>query len=115
MIWVESHSLGESSMTEKFIWRPYFENWSEIHGAKQGVEEKLLEYQEQSKECPGTGSIIHISGLKIPRSALKRQTNLHISYLYLGFIYWQSNIIQIPSCMYFTKTGSSNESKVRCQ
>lgn len=46
MIWVESHSLGESSMTEKFIWRPYFENWSEIHGAKQGVEEKLLEYQE---------------------------------------------------------------------
>lgn len=65
MIWVESHLLGESSMTEKFIWRPCFENWSEICGAKQGVEEKLLEYQEQSKEWPGTGSIIHISSLKL--------------------------------------------------
>lgn len=85
MIWVESHSLGEFFMTEKFKWSPRFENWWEICGAKQGIEEMLLEFQEQSKE-PGTGSIIHTSGLKTPRSNLKSQTNLHIFYLYLGFI-----------------------------
>lgn len=60
--------------------------WSEICGAKEGAEEILLEYQEQSKEWPGTGSITHTFGLKTPRSTLKSQTNLYIFYLYLGFI-----------------------------
>lgn len=73
-------------MTEKFTQSSGFENLSEICGAKRGIEEMFLEYQEQSKEWPGTGSIICTSGLKTPRSNLKSQNNLHVFYLYLGFI-----------------------------